>query len=338
MPTNDFLPIATSAGANVETQAAFAADTATLTNGFTSGLASSLKFNKVWRQSSIMSSVIAQYINSITGANTADDGTTATLLANFAQSVRLPAYAIDTSATVNVLAAALSPAPAALVAGMEIELKPAITNTGAATLNLNGLGAYPLINYSGALVGGELVAGQHYKVSWKASASSWLVMTGAASTTRMVQSATVTASGTSVRFTSIPSWAKRLTLSVVALSTNGTSNITVRIGTGGTPSATGYTSDVVVLSNGVSPSEAVVNTGFQLSFDNTAAATRNATLVLYNMGGNLWQGGGIGNISGAISVFNGAKTLSGVLDMISATSTNGTDVFDGGSISAMWEG
>ena len=43
--------------------------------------------------------------------------------------------------TANALTATINPAPAALTAGMKIRLKIASTNTGAATLNVNGLGA-----------------------------------------------------------------------------------------------------------------------------------------------------------------------------------------------------
>ncbi|MCZ7893309.1 DUF2793 domain-containing protein [Agrobacterium salinitolerans] len=43
--------------------------------------------------------------------------------------------------TANALTATISPAPAALTAGMKLRLKIASTNTGAATLNVNGLGA-----------------------------------------------------------------------------------------------------------------------------------------------------------------------------------------------------
>lgn len=60
--------------------------------------------------------------------------------------------------TANALTAALSPAPAALMDGLTIRLKIATINTGAATLNLNGLGALPIQNISGgALVAGDLV-------------------------------------------------------------------------------------------------------------------------------------------------------------------------------------
>lgn len=84
---NDFLPFAVGAGANVEPQASYAAMTSLLKNGFQSGIANSQQLNKVWRQSSIMAAVIASFIVAETGQAAIDDGTTATLLANFTAAV-----------------------------------------------------------------------------------------------------------------------------------------------------------------------------------------------------------------------------------------------------------
>lgn len=84
---NDFLPFAVGSGANVLTQAQYAALTSLLQNGFTAGIAPSVQLNKVWRQSSIMASVIAQFIAQQTGQNAIDDGTTATLLANLTAAI-----------------------------------------------------------------------------------------------------------------------------------------------------------------------------------------------------------------------------------------------------------
>ena len=81
MPTNDFLTFAASGGANVISQADYAA-APTLATGFQSGLAPSASVNKPIRQASIMAAVLAQFIADETGANSVDDGTTATLLAN----------------------------------------------------------------------------------------------------------------------------------------------------------------------------------------------------------------------------------------------------------------
>ena len=82
MASNDFLVFAGGGAANVVSQAVYAASS-WIINGFSSGTAASNQLNKVWRQSSIISTVIAQYIADISGANSVDDGTTATLLANF---------------------------------------------------------------------------------------------------------------------------------------------------------------------------------------------------------------------------------------------------------------
>ncbi len=69
-------------------------------------------------------------------------------------------YAVDTSAAANALVVTLSPAPAALKDGMVLRVKPAFTNTGPATLNVNGLGAWPITSATGApLAGGELFNG-----------------------------------------------------------------------------------------------------------------------------------------------------------------------------------
>lgn len=53
-------------------------------------------------------------------------------------------YAIA-GGTANALTATLSPAPSALTAGMAIRLKISATNSGTATLNVNGLGPSPIV-------------------------------------------------------------------------------------------------------------------------------------------------------------------------------------------------
>lgn len=90
MATNDFLPFGAGAGANVLVQADYAALPARLT-GFSAGTAKSIELNKVWRQSSIMSAVLAQLIVDLTGQNAIDDGTLTTLLANLKAAIGLAA-------------------------------------------------------------------------------------------------------------------------------------------------------------------------------------------------------------------------------------------------------
>lgn len=64
--------------------------------------------------------------------------------------------------TANALTAALVPAPAALQAGMMVIIKAAANNTGAATLNLNTLGAKAIIASGAPLVADMLVSGELY--------------------------------------------------------------------------------------------------------------------------------------------------------------------------------
>lgn len=70
-------------------------------------------------------------------------------------------YIADTGA-VNALVATLSPALGSYTAGTLVQVKVAVTNTGATTINVNGLGAKTIKKLDGAtdLAAGDLVAGQ----------------------------------------------------------------------------------------------------------------------------------------------------------------------------------
>ncbi|WP_258180278.1 hypothetical protein [Burkholderia multivorans] len=160
---NDFLPFATGPGANVVDQATYAALGA-LTTGFLSGTAQSVQLNKVWRQSSIMAAVIAQFIVAQTGQAAVDDGTTATLLANFTKAVNAASkqrVILPDSGSVNAYAAA-NPVPMTslpTVGGIVQTISVKTTNTGASTYSPDGLPSRPIYGLGGgALQGGELVA------------------------------------------------------------------------------------------------------------------------------------------------------------------------------------
>jgi hypothetical protein len=89
----------------------------------------------------------------------------------------------DTGA-VNALAITLSPAPLALTPGMMVAVDNIVaTNTGAATLNVNGLGALPIQFAGGAVVwGGALVAGYGGLFRLNHAGTAWMLIhsTGAA--------------------------------------------------------------------------------------------------------------------------------------------------------------
>lgn len=87
MATNDFVPVAPGPGANVASQATYLADPV-VTTGNVSGVAKSAIVNKSLRQGTVIAAVVAQYIADVTGQNSVDDGTTATLLANLKAALR----------------------------------------------------------------------------------------------------------------------------------------------------------------------------------------------------------------------------------------------------------
>ena len=148
----------------------------------------------------------------------------------------------------------------------------------------------------------------------------------------------VTASGTSVDFTGIPSWVKRITVMLGGVSTNGTSARVIRLSTGGSFIATGYLGACDIMSGGVSPNN--FSTGFGWS-DATGSATDvvHGAYTFTFIGNNLWVGTlALGYSSSTIiGIGGGSITLGGTLDGVRITTVGGTDTFDAGSINILYE-
>ncbi|HAT3808185.1 TPA: hypothetical protein I8608_000997 [Morganella morganii] len=73
MAKSDFLPFGISEGANVLSNQEYESLVARH-NGFTSGVAKSKELNKVWRQSSVFTAILAQFIVDTDGEDLPDDG------------------------------------------------------------------------------------------------------------------------------------------------------------------------------------------------------------------------------------------------------------------------
>lgn len=147
-------------------------------------------------------------------------------------------------------------------------------------------------------------------------------------------------SGTTIEFTGIPSWAKRVTLLLSNVSTSGTSLMQVQLGTSGGFLTSGYTSYGGVYSTG--SVSAISSTGF-VQYDNSRTAVSNVfgQYVFTLVGGNSWICSALladnDNAVASLYQIGGGVTLSGTLDRIRITTVNGTDTFDAGSINIMWE-
>ena len=143
-----------------------------------------------------------------------------------------------------------------------------------------------------------------------------------------------TATGTAVDFTGIPAWVKRITVMFSGVSTNGTSNILLRLGDAGGIEDTGYASG-----SSYNGADAANSTGFLLLFDILAAVNYNGAVTFSKLDGNTYSSfGGFSNNSTAVWSCAGAKTLSDTLTQIRITTVNGTDTFDAGTINIMYEG
>lgn len=147
----------------------------------------------------------------------------------------------------------------------------------------------------------------------------------------LIKSGTAVAStsGTSIDFTSIPAWVKRITISLSGVSTSAASDILVRIGTG-TVDTTGYLSCVTYATTSVMSTAAfVVVSGVG------ASDLFSGVIVLTKLTGNTWSQQG--NVSSnVVRISAGSKTLAGSLDIVRLTSAT-PDNFDGGSVNILWE-
>lgn len=129
---NNFKSFAGGVGANVLTQPQYEALATLLATGFTSGVAPSVQLNKVWRQSSIMASVLAQFIADVSGQDSIDDGTTATLLVNMKTAIRpIGSLTAHATGTADALIGIFSPVPSVTVDGLSYFVRAAFANATA---------------------------------------------------------------------------------------------------------------------------------------------------------------------------------------------------------------
>jgi hypothetical protein len=145
-------------------------------------------------------------------------------------------------------------------------------------------------------------------------------------------------SGAVIDFTGIPSWVKRITLSVAGLSTNGTSQPTFQIGTSGGVQSTGYSTAASSITSGVNASSSYSN-GWQL-YSSAASSVLGGSLVLtlIDAASGIWSATGIFAGNGPSILFTaGTKQLSGVLDRIRLTTAGGTDTFDAGTVNIIYD-
>ena len=150
--------------------------------------------------------------------------------------------------------------------------------------------------------------------------------------------AVASTSGTSIDFTSIPSWVKRITVMFSGVSTTGTSTMQVQLGAGSV-TTTGYLGSMCYIS-ATSVSQGLISTGFGVVYAPAAAYAWNGFATFTLLGSNTWCASSnmsIGASASQMNLASGSIPLSGTLDRIRITTVNGTDTFDAGSINILYE-
>lgn len=154
----------------------------------------------------------------------------------------------------------------------------------------------------------------------------------------VARTALATTSGATKDFTGIPSWAKRITVMLSGVSTNGTSQPTIQIGSSAGITTTGYVTGTTSITSGANLTTTYTN-GWQF-YSSLAANTITANLVLtlVDPATNTWTGSGLFYASIPSLIFMaGSKALPGTLDRIRLTTAGGTDTFDAGSVNILYE-
>ena len=169
-----------------------------------------------------------------------------------------------------------------------------------------------------------------------------LSVTGGIQGTITSGTAVASTSGTSIDFTGIPSWVKRITVMFDQVSTNGTSLPAIQLGDSGGIEATGYnTGSALFGATGIGTT--IFTTSFTLRTDALATVVMSGHVILNLMSSstNTWSIGGVLATPTAgtyMTAIGGTKSLSATLDRVRITTVNGTDAFDAGSINILYEG
>jgi hypothetical protein len=148
-----------------------------------------------------------------------------------------------------------------------------------------------------------------------------------------------TTSGSSVTFSDIPSWVKKISIMFDGVSTNGTGGLSIQIGDAGGLEATGYSSTSARLTDSAAVSVSSATTSFALNTGGNAGNLVYGTVVLnlQDSANFTWTLHGTLTVTtGATNsvVASGAKALSASLTQLSILTGN---TFDAGSVSILFE-
>ena len=145
---------------------------------------------------------------------------------------------------------------------------------------------------------------------------------------------------TAVTFTSIPSWARRITVSFYQISTSSTSIPGTQLGTSSGFVTSGYLGGYQYGSSATYATVTALIPAWHRGTSGTSEAIiTNQIITLVDPSTNKWMSTGItiDAKGGSAIQLGGSIALSGTLTQLRATMVNGTDTFSAGTINVMYE-
>jgi len=219
--------------------------------------------------------------------------------------------------------------PAAPADGMTITVESTQQVT-ALTMSGNG----------GTVVGPAIQLIPNQPLSWvyRLTNTSWYPLFGGAGRASALVSGTSVAStsGTSIDFTGLPSWVKRVTVMFNGVSLSGTSHPLIQVGAGSVTSS-GYVSTGNTFTQSSTTGGLSSTAGFVIAVG-AAVSAFSGHMILTNISGNIWVSSHSGlNSTTNVCCGGGNISIGGTLDRVRITTVNGTDTFDAGSINILYE-
>jgi hypothetical protein len=148
----------------------------------------------------------------------------------------------------------------------------------------------------------------------------------------------VTASGTSIDFTSIPAYARKITVVYNQLSTNGTSDYIIQLGTASSIETSGYLANAVTVAS-TSVGTSFTN-GYGIIVSPNAANSYSGVITFFLVSDSsyAWSANGMATAgTTTVHIASGGKVLGGVLTRLRVTTSGGANTFDNGTINVFYE-